>query len=228
MSPSGSDVKDMVKLFGESAILEPLPYDMQLVTRNGLLPMERKKVPSDFLASVSDGRLSQQIMDMRAVSPFYVVLLHGEFVYKSDGTLVTGNKHDKSRWTRKAIRNLKRTIQYVEGAFIEEASTDQELVEVVTTLQEYFDSNHHFSMRTRPSMESDWFVPRWDERILHFYQGIPGVSIVRSRSLFKVCPKPLDLYQMTLDDFQRIDGFGPKLSRGVYNFLRTGGTNDRP
>jgi ERCC4-type nuclease len=217
-----NEPRSVKNLFGETAIEEPMPYDMQLCTKRGMIPIERKEIPSDFLASVLDGRLSRQIVSMREASPIYVLLLHGEFIFGRDGSLSLNHGNQKSNWTRKAIRNLKRTIQYVEGAFIEEAHDDNELVEVVTTLQEYFDAAHHFSMKSRPSIESDWFIPQRDDRILNFYQGLPGVSVIRARTLFKSYPRPLDLFRAELEDLETIDGFGKKMANRIYMFLRTG------
>ena len=219
-----NDYTHIGELFGELAISSPLDgFDLLLYTRRGKIPLERKAIPGDLIASVTDGRLARELRAMREVSKFYILLLHGRFTFRQDGTLVIpGAKRAGRDWTRKGIRNLLRTIQYVEGAFIEQAESDEELVEVVTQIEDYFNKSQHLSLRIRPGLQSNWILPTRDEKVMHFYQGLPGISTIRARSLIKQYPSPMGLYAATIDDLMSISGVGRTIAKGIYDFLREG------
>ena len=216
-----NEPREIKNLFGEQALESPMGFDMLLYTSKTPLPIERKKVPGDLLASVTDGRLAREISAMREVSQFFVVLLHGTIIYrKDDSVYMYGNKG--RNWTKKGVRNLLRTLQFVEGAYIEYASTDEELVQVVNELQEYFDRQYHLSFRLRPSFQTNWIMPTRQEKVIYFFQGLPGISAIRAKSLSEKFPSPLNLYQASVDDITQISGLGNVLATRIYNFLREG------
>lgn len=210
---------EIKKLFGDLAIESPLGFDFLLYTQRGKIPIERK-TPSDLIASISDGRLARELRAMREESRFYIVLLHGRFTYNKDDELVMRGHGRK--WTKKGVRNLLRTIELVEGAKLEYAETDEELVKVVQELQEYFDKTHHLSLKIRAGLETNWLVPTREEKVRHFYQGLPSISAIRARTLAKVFASPLDLFGASIDDLMKLPGFGRNLATGVYDFLREG------
>jgi len=207
-----------IKELFEDRVEIPMNFDLLVYTSRGPIPLERKKIPDDLLASVSDGRLARELIAMREVSRFYIVILHGRFTYKRDGELVMRGR----KWTKTGVTNLLRTIQYVEGAFLEYAETDEELVQVVNEVQRYFDEKHHLSLRVRPSLDSNWLKPTRTEQVRYFYDGIPGIGPIGAKSLEKKYPNPMDLYAVGVEDIMEISGFGRTLSKGVYNFLREG------
>ena len=196
----------------------PMNFDFLLYTNRGPIPIERK-TPGDLIASVSDGRLKSELTAMREVSSIYIVLIHGRFTYNKRGEV---NMRYGRRWNKKGVSNLLRTIQYVEGAYLEHAINNYELVVVMDELQAYFDQTHHLSLKIRSGLNTSWLVPTRVEKVRHFYQGLPKISAVRARELAKVLPSPLDLYAASIEDLGKISGIGPNLAKGVYNFLREG------
>lgn len=218
------------KLF-EDRIELPMAFDMMLYTNRGRIPIERKENPGDFLASVNDGRLKRELAGMGEVSTIRIVLLHGKVQYDSEGRLIVGWKHiSRGRkiprvlngWNKTGMRNLRRTLQYVEGIFIEEADNDEELVQVVSELQVYFDKDRHLSLKTRTKLHHAWPITARPEMVMEFYQGIPGISAVRAMTLYEACPNPLDLYQYTVEELVKLHGIGYVIANHTYNFLRQG------
>jgi len=201
----------------------PMPFDILLYTNSGPIPIERKRVPGDLTASVEDGRLSRELIAMEEVSERRIVLLHGRIEYDKSGFAVVGYRKriPLKGWNRKGINNLIRTLEHVEGVFIETAETNRDLVDVVGEIQEYFDKLRHLSTKSRPKIEGSWGNSRV-MRIIHFYSGIPGIAAIRARELYKVFSNPIDLYQASVSDILNIDGFGKTLASHTYNFLRCG------
>ena len=221
-------IKDM--LCNAGAVDTPIDgYDVELYTERGIIPIERKEVPNDFLASIADGRLIKEIFAMRQVSEFYIVLLHGEMIFDRDDNLVIpglihSDRYGKYRrqWSRKAIKNLIRSIAYAEGAFVEVAENDNRLVEVIEELQDYFNANHHLSLRKRKSIQTDWLIPTDREAVRYFYSGIPNCKVMKSAMLEKKFPAPMELLLATKEDIMEIDGFGESTANRIYTFIQTG------
>jgi len=196
----------------------PMNFDMKLYTESGTVGMERKKVPSDLLASVEDGRLRREIIAMKAECDHRMVILHGVMKFDKHGMLMSGKR--QLRWSRTGIRNLIRTMEWMEGCFVENAVNDDDLVALVLTLQDYLDKQKHYSLKGRPGVQKSWLVPTKDEKYIHFYDGLPGIAPVRARMLLQAFPHPLDLFQANIEQISDIRGFGKPIATGIYNFLR--------
>jgi len=216
---TSNEPKDIRELF-KDRIEYLMPYDIQLYTSSGLVCIERKKVPGDLLASVDDGRLGREISAMREQTDLRIILLQGIIKYRNDGTVVTGRRRLKREWTRKGIRNLRRTWEYVEGCYTEYADSKRELVNIVAEIQGYFDKGKHLGLKTRPGLQNNWIFPPRADRVMWFYQGLPGISVSRARTLYEQFPNPFELYEASLEDILGISGFGKVLASGIYNFLR--------
>jgi len=219
---TSNEPQSIKNLFKQEALIIPMDFDMLLCCKTCQLPIERKAVPGDLLSSVTDGRLMREIIAMREESDFYIVLLHGEINYKSSGLVDLGyrGQHKTKGWTKKGVRNLLRSLQYVEGAYLEYAKDDDELVEIIHELQEYFDTNEHNSLRVRSKIHAG--MKSRKARVISFYQGLPECRYGRSEMLYKAFPVPLQLYEASIEQINEVRGFGRVLSENIYNFLRTG------
>jgi len=202
-------------------IEEPMDFDMLLYTNRFPFPIERKAIPGDLISSVYDGRLHRELIAMREVNPgFYMVLCHGVFEFKRNGDLVMPDRNMRV-WTKKGIRNLIRSLEVMEGAIVEFAETNGDLVEIIEEWQVYLDTDEHRSIRSRPRLEPDWLVPTRSEKVRYFYQGIkPGISTVTSKALEKRFPNPSDLNDASIDSIMEVPGVGKGTATKIYNFLR--------
>ena len=199
----------------------PMGYDVKLLTESGAIGIERKAVPGDLLSSVTDGRLGREIQAMREDTVIQVVLLHGKIRYRKDDkdiVFITKKRYKGREWTRKGIRNLLRTIQYVERCYIEYADNDVGLITVLNELQDYFDSKH-LSLKGRPGIHTDWLLPTRQEKVKYFYNGLPGLGPVMAKMLCQQFPNPIDLYQATIEDIMKVPGFGKPTAEKICNFL---------
>ena len=201
-----------------------LPFDFQLFTERGSVVAERKVIPDDLISSISDGRLARECAAMREASEYRVVILEGHFRYTSDGGLRIGNR--PTRWSKKAVRNIIRSIRYVEGCDIEYSDDILDTVEVLKELQFYFDKKEHLSMRVRPKFESDWLIPTYEERFIYWLQGFrPRIGIVHSRAIAKVFHNPMEVGQAYADGtlvekLISVPGIGNTLAKGFIEFWK--------
>jgi len=201
----------------------PMGFDIMLMTNNGNVCIERKAVPGDLVASISDGRLGREILNMREESKFNVVLLQGRMKFDKDGLLVIPGRtkvKNPYRWNRKGLNNIRRTWEYVEGCFTEYAQNSNDLVNVLNNIQDYFDKGKHLSMKSRPQIQTNWFVPSRGEKVIYFYQGLPGVATIGAKKLYDKFPSPWDLYRASIEDIDDIPRIGIGLATKIHNFLR--------
>jgi ERCC4-type nuclease len=215
---TSNEPKAIKDLFNDG-IETPMHFDFKLYTEQGTVGVERKAVPGDLLASVDDGRLRNELIAMREECNFQVVLFHGMIRYDSNGQVMLTAKR-RSRWTRTGIRNLRRTLEWVEGCYVEQVYNDKELVETLEDLQNYLDKGRHLSLKGRPGIQKEWIVTSKVERVVHFYDGIPGIAPVRAKALALAFPFPMDLYKASVEDISSVSGIGKGTSQKIYNFLR--------
>lgn len=198
-------------------------FDFKLYTESGTVGIERK-TPGDLLASIEDGRLRSEILAMRNECDFQVVLIHGYIKYNRDGQLILGNR--RSRWTRRGLKNFFRTLQWVEGCYIEEAGTDQELVDLLQDLQIYLDKPKHSSIYSRPGIKSSWMVPTQKERYHYWLQGLPKISTVRAKIILDKFGCPAKVFNATTDELCKVPGIGKQTADLIYNFLHKDGNEE--
>lgn len=198
----------------------PMGFDMMLFTNAGTLGIERKKVPMDLLNSVTDGRLNREILAMREETQIQILLLHGRMNFYSNGMLKLWGRRPNRNWTKRGVANLLRTVQYIEGIYVEWADTNRELVQTVHDLQTYFDKKDHLSLKSRPRVETNWIVPTRGERVIHFYDGLPGVAAIGAKKLYDKYPSPIQLYEATVEDLMQVSGIGKVMANSIHNFLR--------
>ncbi len=196
----------------------PCGYDITLFTKFGRVGIERKKVPSDLLASVEDGRLGKEILAMREECSIMIVLFHGRMRFLSDSKLNLGKR--LSRWTDKGIRNLRRTIQFVEGCYIEDAANDIEMVKVINEIQDYLDGKQHLSTKGRTAIRTDWIKSTYQERLRYFYDGLPGVAASGAQKIASRFKTPLELYGASVEEIMEVPRMGKTVSTSIFNFLR--------
>ena len=72
-------IKNQLRDTADLEVIEmPMGFDMMMATEAGMICIERK-TPLDFIASVMDGRLYNEILAMREENPVaMIILIHGE------------------------------------------------------------------------------------------------------------------------------------------------------
>ena len=202
--------------------------DFIVLTNQGGIPIQRKEFPNDFLASIKDGRLSKECAAMREASKFRILILEGDVwgskAYSTDDHLLLNG--ESSNWTKTAIRNMLRTIRYVEGVDIEFTSSIEDTVDCLLETLRFFNAPYHSSLHNRPKPQSNWFIPLYEERLINFYQGLPRVSAVRARNISKIFKNPMGILNATVEDLKGVEGIGQKTAQAIYDFLRGGKAED--
>jgi ERCC4-type nuclease len=202
-----------------SPLCEEKGADILAPTGKGLLGIQRKEVPSDFLASIEDGRLARELPLLSRGVDFPILLLEGMFIYDTEDCLRVGGR--PTRYKRLGIKRLLRSVFYSHGVYIEHSGGLSETPTVVNEVIDYF-SHDHTSLSTRPKLQGLWGKPTLNEQICYFYQGVPGIGVVLAQSLAKIFPKPADLVIASLDDLKAVTHVGKQRAARIYKFLHDG------
>lgn len=204
-----------------SPLCEEKGADILAPTGKGLLGLQRKAVPSDFLASLEDGRLARELPLLSNGVDFPVLLIEGTFIYGRDDHLQIDGR--PTRYSRNGITNLLRSVSYAQGISVECSGNLIETPNVVNGLIEYL-GHDHVSLLKRPKLQGLWGKPTINEQLCYFYQGIQGVGVVLAHSLAKEFPSPADLVNATLEDLRALPQIGKQRAERIYLFLHKGET----
>lgn len=165
---------DALKALGTVAgVPENYGADVLIVERGVKVGIQRKQFPGDFLGSLADGRLYQQLHAMQELDHAFL-LVEGFGKWTLEGELM----HDTfSRFTKKQFHGLMATVQMEFGTGVMQVRDLGESCLWLTNLELWLQKETHTSLKTRPGPPRGAWGTR-DNRAfgLHFIQSFPGVG----------------------------------------------------
>jgi len=118
LSPSETALAEK---FEDEAINSPLPEqkgaDILLYTDAGIFGWQRKKLPHDFITSVTDGRFARLLPLLTKSCVFYRLINEGEFKYWPNQTVFLGKTRDGKqipcKFTKGHVRGILNDIDII-------------------------------------------------------------------------------------------------------------------
>jgi len=223
---SPSEVR-LSELFGTSAITSPIPEqkgaDILIYTKLGLLGIQLKEVPNDFLASITDGRLARET-SMLSVCEFRLLLLRGRFKYWPDGRVSLPGRREASRFTEKQVRGILFDIRYIKGVDYDYVDDYEDIVAYVKHLDQWMDKEKHLAMFNRPSgPKGTWTVPSVEEMQSWLLQGFEGIGPAKADSIIS-CFGGLPLaWTCSFKELMQVPGLSSRRAQYLWNFLPRSG-----
>lgn len=209
---------------GDYGISTPsLPVDYGWFTLGVKSLTERKHIPGDLLASMSDGRLNREVQalleNIEKGGKSYL-LLEGHLECNSSGHIL--NPHKVSGWEIDKVSERIATIQTMGVQLLLSPSIQETALILVSQLRWEMKGDHKsLSIRPGPGKDS-WNSRSYSNYIIWSYQGIPGVGADIAEILYSEAPTWKDLCSMDIDDFQQLPHFGKKRSERIYRFIHEG------
>jgi len=183
LSPTEHKLADKFK---SEAIVSSLPEkkgaDILVYTRQGLIGLQRKEVPNDFLSSFTDGRMAQATALMVKSCKFHRIIAEGRFRYWPDGRVVTGQidlktrKPLPSRFTRSHVRGMIFDLEFVRGVTVDWTDDLDDTVAYIRALPGFIEKEKHLGLYTRPSAQGTWIAPSANDIQLWLLQSFPGIG----------------------------------------------------
>lgn len=168
--------------------------------------VQRKEFPNDFLASVHDGRLGEQI-NKGAGLDMMVLLLEGKPVWTNDGKLIRTNGGKRFPWTKTQHRNFLASVQ-TRGCQVQWSDGLYDTISCVQDLATWSGKEDHSSLDRREGAAKD----RWGRRTnlswqKHFIQGIPGIGPKQAAAIIEMHGFPFRL-TVTEEMLMLVPGIG--------------------
>ncbi len=163
--------------------------------------VERKEA-GDFVSSIIDGRLWQQVKALKSNFEKPVLLIEGNDLY---GRLKNPNV------IRGAFASLALDWQ-MPLIWSRDARESAALIFWIAR-REQFEEQREIAVRGEKKAEST------EERQEYLVSGLPGVSIVRARELLRKFGCPQAVFQANGEELQKAEGVGEKTATGIREVL---------
>lgn len=188
-----------------SSLPEKFGVDVMWSTRHGTAGLQRKEV-MDLVASVRDGRLGKELVQMSSLSVAFLCV-EGTPAWDREGNL----QSQHTRWTRRQHWGVMLSIQS-QGVMVLETRNALETCSLVEYLCEWSDKEERTSsLLARPGpTKNGW--GRMDDRgtAIHVLSGLPGISTELATRMYDAFGRaPIGL-TVTKEQLLAVDGLGPK------------------
>lgn len=199
--------------------LTPEKYGCDILVLAGKtrIGVQRKKFPNDFLASLSDGRLYQQLPAMIGLGRAFIIV-EGYGKWTNDGELL-GTSHFQ-RFTLGQLYGLYYSIMFEFGVPVLWLRDMNATVDALGVLDHWAKKAKHKSLKSRPGPDRDT-LGRITERAWaqHLLQGFPGVGPeLAGRVIDHFGAVPLT-WTATIDELMEVPGIGKTTAKRMYEAM---------
>jgi DNA excision repair protein ERCC-4 len=180
--------------------------DCRVICDDGATLVIERKTPDDFLNSIKDGRLFEQVIRMREVSQWCYLIITGALYALPDGYVQIANRH--TGWRIESIEGAKITIQEL-GCVIVEC---KEL--------EYAAWIERLSKRERGPVKAgalrNGHILSPGEQTL---TALPGIGLDKAQLLLECHTPARALEYLTTERLTGIQGIGPITKQNIKRAL---------
>lgn len=189
--------------------------DFCFSARNRWSGVQRKEV-SDFVASVNDGRLRQEVQQMVGADLEYKALvIEGNVRWSMDGELIASGFG--SSWNRE--KHIKQLLSVQDaGVFVLSSSDTADTARVLLDFQGWVKKGDHTSLKGRGPMVSAWGTKTNRDYQLHVVTSLPGIGIELAGRLLDELGMILGL-RVTREQLMSVEGVGPKKADTILKAL---------
>lgn len=203
-----------IKRLGQvSSIPERNGVDVLWIAQGHRCGVQRKEI-KDFVASVIDGRLYKEILQMTQLQGVRALILEGHFVWAPDGTW-TGPVRG---WDRFRHRQALFTLQH-QNIWVIPTESMNDTVEAIAELERWSRKTSHQFTASRAKATGEWGKPTSREFGLHLLMSFPGVGRDVAERVWSHFGRVPLAWTVTEDELQEVDGIGPKRAAAMHQAL---------
>ncbi len=190
-----------------------------LIIRKRIFGVQRKQFPEDFIASLYDGRLQREIIQMRSVS-HASLLLEGIPRWNCDGVLL----HEHVTLTYQQLMGILWSVQ-ARGIATHWTRDAEETVKWLELWQKWISNDDHTSLLRKPRDKGTMFLSQKTDKQVFFLQGIDGIGVHTARRIiehFGLVPLEwrFDGKDLTVDDLCSIPEIGQVRAKKLLGFFK--------
>lgn len=221
VSPTEVDRKEFKGLYSYlkpgsmlSSIPEKCGADVVSMIRNqGMLAIQRKVYPDDFIASIQDGRMAKEVILIQKAR-FLVWVLEGEEpMYTTDGNLMDPYL---TRWTREGLHNAEHSLWWVHGIRPIHTKNMQGTADLILELEGYLSKGQHLGFMNRPKHypTDSWGVVAPEDKASFFLQGFDRIGDKTAKAIFNHFGKRVPMrWDCTLEELMEVPGVGKSTAK---------------
>jgi len=196
-----------------SLITEEYGVDFLWQGETGRVGVQRKQFPSDFLASVHDGRLNREYAMMKELE-LAILMLEGQVHWTSDGKLIRDRNDKRNGWTKSQHRNYLHSVQ-MRGIHVVSTDNVTDSIQYLMDLQVWTNKTDHHSLDTRPGPTgSGWARVTNLDYQKHLLQGLPGIGPGLASAIIEHIGMPFGLY-VGVEELMTVPGLGKKKAESI-------------
>lgn len=209
-----TEPRTLIEIGACSSKPEDYGADILWQSELGLVGIQRKVFPGDFLKSVHDGRLYKEYQQMKGLD-LAVLLLEGKGRWTTEGILIKDHGDIRYGWTRDQHRHYLTSVQR-RGIVVQETDSLRDTIAFLEAFREWTDKGDHDSLERRPGPEPEIWGSRLSDRdyILHLIQSLPKVGPKKARMLLDTHGNPFKL-TLTEEEIAATPGFGKILAKRI-------------
>jgi ERCC4-type nuclease len=193
--------------------------DFLIMGKKLRIGVQRKQFPGDLLASLTDGRLYDQLPRLSELDKAMLVI-EGHGRWTEDGELIGDSKYH--RFTIQQLHGLLFTVMFQFGVPSIWVGGMSDTANVLVNLEAWAKKDKHTSLKSRPGPgKSSWGSTSEKHLAQHILQGFPGVGgELAGRVIDKFEGVPLT-WTVGLDELMGVEGIGKKKAEKMYHALDT-------
>lgn len=184
---------------------ESFGADVMWRSRGRWIGIQRKEV-TDLVASVSDGRLHQQLVQMQQLD-VAVVLVEGEPCWTNDGEMLNGSGHSRGLSPRQ-WQSVMWTIGQ-RGVMVDRSKDLTATIAWIEGFQAWCAKERHTGLMKRPAPINPWGTLGNEDFQRHMVMGLPGVGTELADRIIRTLGMPFG-WRVSEDELLTVEGLGPK------------------
>lgn len=142
------------------------------VAGGGWVGVQRKE-RADFISSLGDGRLGEQVAKLRAL-PHSHLIIEGDLNWTIDGTLMGSGRYGREI-TRDFFDGVVWSVQD-SGTWVTYTSSLDHTIATLAHLEKWWAKTKHTGLMTRGPVVATWGTPDSRDYQVHLLTGIPNVG----------------------------------------------------
>lgn len=199
-----------------SSRCEEMGADFLWHSKMGLVGVQRKQFPADFMASKNDGRLNKEYRQLQACD-VRVLALEGRGRWSNTGYLMID--YTQQRWHITQHRNYLASVQIHKGVTLATTENISDTFVWIESFQKWTNKDDHLSLEVRPAAPKNEYWAEIANRDYqkYFLQSLPYIGPKLADAIidhFHGVPFRLNA---TFEDFLEIPGIGPGRAQKIWD-----------
>jgi len=198
-----------------STVPEQHGADIISIGANSRVGYQRKEV-SDLFSSITDGRLTREILQLTNsdLLNHSVLIIEGRLDWTTDGN----STNTYTQITQSSFRSLITSIQ-LQDIIIHFTTDAKDTAATISSLSRYLDKPRHAALQRRVSPRSPWGRTTNKGFAIHLLQSFPGIGPELAGAIYDKLGVPLQ-WSVSEAELKTVKGIGADRAKALIEALR--------